>query len=69
MKTFNNTCPLRKYAMADLVVKSAVREELSEHNVSTDFFDALDEEVEELLADAAERATANDRKTVQARDL
>jgi len=55
--------------MADLVVKSAVREELSEHNVSTDFFDALDEEVEELLADAAERATANDRKTVQARDL
>ena len=38
-------------------------------NVSSDFYDALDEEVSELLADAAERADSNDRKTVQARDL
>lgn len=55
--------------MADLIVKSAVKELLEGRNVSQDFYDALDEEVEELLEDAAERAQANDRKTVQPRDL
>lgn len=55
--------------MADLVVKAAVKEALEDSNVSADFYEALDEEVEELLSDAAERAEANDRKTVQARDL
>lgn len=55
--------------MADLIVKSAVREELSENNVASDFYDELDKEVEELIEDAAERAEQNDRKTVQARDL
>lgn len=55
--------------MADLIVKAAVRESLSEHNISSDFYDDLDEEVEELLTEAAERAKANDRKTVQSRDL
>jgi histone H3/H4 len=37
--------------------------------VSSDFYDALDDEVAELLADAADRAEANGRKTVQPRDL
>jgi histone H3/H4 len=55
--------------MTDLVVKAAVKDELSEMNVSSDFYDALDEEVSELLADAAQRASDNDRKTVQPRDL
>ena len=55
--------------MADTIVKSAVKEELSDMNVSADFYDALDEEVSELLDDAARRADDNDRKTVQPRDL
>ena len=55
--------------MADLIVKSAVKEALNDHNVSADFYDALDEEVADLLDDAAKRAEANDRKTVQPRDL
>jgi len=55
--------------MADLIVKAAVKEELDDMNVASDFYDALDAEVEELLADAARRADANDRKTVQPRDL
>lgn len=55
--------------MSDLTVKSAVRDELEGNNVASDFFDALDEEVEELLEDAARRAESNDRKTVQPRDL
>ena len=55
--------------MANLIVKAAVKEELSDLNVSSDFYDALDEEVSELLEDAARRADENDRKTVQPRDL
>lgn len=55
--------------MADLIVKSAVKEALSGHNVSSDFYDALDDEVAGLLNRAAERADANGRKTVQPRDL
>ncbi|HET7324277.1 MAG TPA: DUF1931 domain-containing protein [Halococcus sp.] len=55
--------------MADLIVKAAVKDELSDMNVSSDFYDALDEEVAELLEDAARRADENDRKTVQPRDL
>lgn len=55
--------------MADLIVQSAVKDALDEHNVSADFYDALDDEVVEILEDAARRADANDRKTVQPRDL
>lgn len=55
--------------MADLIVKAAVKDELRNMNVSSDFYDALDEEVSELLDDAARRADENDRKTVQPRDL
>lgn len=54
--------------MSDLIVKAAVKESVS-GNVSSDFYDALNEEVEELLEDASRRAEDNDRKTVQARDL
>ena len=55
--------------MANLTVKSAVKDELSEMNVSSDFYDALNEDVSQLLEDAARRADENDRKTVQPRDL
>lgn len=55
--------------MADLIVKAAVKEALGDHNVASDFYDALDDEVAGLLEDAASRAEANDRKTVQPRDL
>jgi len=55
--------------MADLIVKAAVKEALSDKNVASDFYDALDAEVEELLEDADRRAEDNDRKTVQPRDL
>ena len=55
--------------MADLIVKAAIKEQLADQNVSADFYDALDSEVEDLLADASQRAEDNDRKTVQPRDL
>ena len=55
--------------MASTIVKAAVKDELSEMNVSSDFYDALEENVNELLEEAAQRAEDNDRKTVQPRDL
>jgi len=55
--------------MSDLVVKAAVKDALAEKNVAGDFYEALDEEVEELLEEAGARAEANSRKTVQPRDL
>ena len=55
--------------MVDLIIKAAVKEQLDGMNVAADFYDVLDTEVAEVLEDAAERAEANDRKTVQPRDL
>lgn len=60
---------LRQCCMADLIVKSAVQNALRDQPVAADFYDALDEEVAELLEAAARRAEANDRRTVQPRDL
>jgi len=55
--------------MTDLIVKSAVKDALADHAVSADFYEAFNDEVAELLNDAAERAEANGRKTVEPRDL
>lgn len=54
--------------MTDLIVKSAVKDS-TELNVSSEFYEALNEEVAELLGDAEERAEANGRRTVQPSDL
>lgn len=55
--------------MADLIVKAAVKNAITDQNVGGDFYDELDAAVQDLLDDAARRAQDNDRKTVQARDL
>ena len=55
--------------MTDLIVKSGVKEALADHPVSADFYEAANDEVAELLTEAAERAEANGRKTVEPRDL
>ncbi len=55
--------------MADLIVKAAVKDAVDEMNVASDFYDALDEEVQDLLDDAERRAQENGRKTAQPRDL
>jgi histone H3/H4 len=55
--------------MVDLIFKSGVQDALSEHPISSDFYEALDEEVSELLEDASQRAEENDRKTVMPQDL
>ena len=55
--------------MVDLIVKNAVKNAVEDKNVASDFYDALDEHVANLLDEAATRLDANDRKTVQPRDL
>lgn len=53
-----------------VVVKSAIRELVRDRfNVGEDFLDALDADVTRAVKRAAERAEANGRKTLKARDV
>jgi len=53
----------------NLIIKAAVEEALDDKNVASDFYETLNDEAANLLEDAERRAEANDRKTVQPRDL
>lgn len=55
--------------MANLIIKSNIKEAVSELNVAAEVADALNKKVEQILKEAAERAKANGRRTLQARDL
>lgn len=55
--------------MADVIIKSGVKDELDENSISKDLYDELDEKVKEILAEAAERAASNGRNTVQPQDI
>ena len=53
-----------------LIVKNAIKDLIKgKANVSADFYDALDGEVKAIVQKALQRAKANNRKTIQARDL
>ena len=52
-----------------LVVKAKIRDVAGELSVSSDFADALNERVEQLVREACRRAEANGRKTVMPKDL
>jgi histone H3/H4 len=59
-----------------IIIKSKIREVVKNldkegtiGNVAEEVEEALDKKVEEILAKAIERAKANQRKTLQARDL
>jgi hypothetical protein len=51
----------RNTHMADVIVKAAVKDATDDLHVSTDFYDALDAAVHDLLDDAARRAEQNNR--------
>ncbi len=55
--------------MVDVLKKSGVRDAASGVNVGSDFYSALDNEVKSLINAAVERAEANGRRTVKARDV
>lgn len=55
--------------MVDLIVKSGIKKAVGELNVAGEVADALNKKVERILEEAIERAKANGRRTIQARDL
>lgn len=55
--------------MPNLIIKSNIKESVPEMSVAAEVADALNKKVEQILKDAAERAKANGRRTLQARDL
>ena len=55
--------------MTELIVKSKIKSAVPGLNVASDVAHALNKVVEELLKKAAERAKANNRRTLQAKDL
>jgi len=62
--------------MTGIIIKSQIRKKVKEldkegiiGNVAEEVEPALDKKVEEILSEAIKRAKANQRKTLQARDL
>jgi histone H3/H4 len=57
--------------MMGLVVASSVKEVIKRHEMqcASDFCEALDKKIEQMVAEAAARAKSNDRKTVRSGDL
>lgn len=55
--------------MTDIIKKSGVREAVDGLNVGSDFYEALDTRVKELIDNAVDRAQDNGRRTVKARDI
>ncbi len=55
-----------------VLVKAKIKEvakEFGEYSVAADFADKLEKKVKGLIKDACDRANANQRKTVMARDI
>ncbi|MBR9691130.1 DUF1931 domain-containing protein [Candidatus Woesearchaeota archaeon] len=56
--------------MSDLiVVKAKIKEVVEGYQISADYADALDGAVRELIKKSIERAEANHRRTVMAKDI
>ena len=55
--------------MADLLVVRSKIKDSTKCNVSGDFAEALSSKVETMIKEAEKRAMANNRKTLQAKDL
>ncbi|MBS3083329.1 DUF1931 domain-containing protein [Candidatus Pacearchaeota archaeon] len=53
----------------DLIIKSKIKSAVPELSVAGEVPDALNKKVLKMLQDASERAKANGRRTLQARDL
>ena len=53
----------------DLIIKSKIKSAVPDLSVAAEVVDALNKRVLRLLDEAAQRAKANGRRTLQARDL
>ena len=52
-----------------IIVKSTVKEMAGNINVSSDFYNKLEEKVTALIKEAIERAKSNKRSTVMGKDV
>lgn len=52
-----------------IVIRSKLKEVVKGLNISGDFASALDDEVKAIINRAMERAKANNRKTLMAKDI
>lgn len=57
--------------MANLIIKSNIKSAVTDKisNVAAEVAEALNEKVQKILDEACERAKANGRRTLHARDL
>jgi histone H3/H4 len=55
--------------MTELIVKSKIKSAVPELSVATEVAEELNKKVLKILEDATQRAKANGRRTLQARDL
>ncbi len=55
--------------MVEVVVKSKIKELANGYNVAGDFAEELDTQVKDIIKKAIERAKANGRRTVMAKDI
>tara|TARA_Y100000034_G_scaffold133511_1_gene199159 strand:- start:653 stop:820 length:168 start_codon:yes stop_codon:yes gene_type:complete len=55
--------------MTELIIKSKVKSAVPELSVAGDVPEALNKKVLEILEQASQRAKANNRRTLKARDL
>lgn len=52
-----------------IIIRSKLKDVAKGINVSGDFADALDKKTRAMIAEAVERAKANNRKTVMGKDV
>ena len=52
-----------------LVTKAQIKQVVGDINISEDFYPALNHEVQRIIKRALERAKANGRRTLMARDV
>ena len=59
----------KEVKVVDIIVKSKIREAVNGLNIASEVAEALNEKVLKVLDEASERARANGRRTLQARDI
>ena len=52
-----------------VIIHSRVKELIGNYSVATDYYEALEKKVTELIHKSLERAKANKRKTVMGKDV
>ncbi|MFC1697196.1 DUF1931 domain-containing protein [Nanoarchaeota archaeon] len=56
-------------ASDSIIVKAKIKSVTGDFNVASDFVEALDAKVKDLVVKAVERAKSNQRRTVMAKDI